>query len=118
MKKEVCEWAEAEGKEEAGKHTEVAQRVSSHHGNRGRKQMSHAPTYLFIVYERGGVKTAGCPLEKAGRLLRSHINQHTLGDQECWQSYEKKKGTSTCIHQTDSLGMTGWLCWVSTWLGS
>lgn len=65
--------------------------------------MSHAPTYLFIVYERGGVKTAGCPLEKVGRLLRSHINQHTLGHQECWQSYEKKKGI---IHMYSSNGLS------------
>ena len=49
-------------------------------------KISRASFYLFVVYEHGSLKTLGCPLEKVCRLLRSHVNQHTLSYQEGWQS--------------------------------
>lgn len=44
-----------------------------------------ASSYLFVVYEHGGLKTVGCPLYEVCRLLWSHVNQHTFSYHECWQ---------------------------------
>lgn len=39
-------------------------------------------SHLFIVYEHGRPEAAGRPLDQVRRLLRTHVDQHTLGYQE------------------------------------
>lgn len=48
-------------------------------------------SHLFIVYEHGRPKAAGRPLDQVCRLLRTHVDQHTLGYQERRQPGGERK---------------------------
>lgn len=45
--------------------------------------------YLLIIDNHGHGEGACCPLEQAGRLLGGHVNQHTLGHQQRWQTVKQ-----------------------------
>lgn len=70
----------------AHSHSSTTPTHESHfHGNNAGLKMPLC-FYLLIIDNHGHGEGACCPPEQVCRLLGGHVNQHTLGHQQCWQT--------------------------------